>query len=208
MKSFLSLALVALTVLAAGCAPKQRPNADPDKIAAVAYSKPGQPELILYTMINNRSGQGAHTSMLIGASQRVIFDPSGSFYSSAVPERNDVLFGANPGVEKAYFTSHARSTHHVVIQKIPVTAEQSEMIYQKALTAGPVAGGFCTNSTASILKSVPGFENLKVTFYPHKLSAQMEKWPGVVTERYYENDDGDLQKTLAENDARLRQQIE
>lgn len=197
------LSVVALLLVVAGCAAKQQPNADPATLAAVSYRHPGPATLTLYTMVNNRTGKGGHTSLMINASERVVFDPAGSFYAKIVPERNDVLYGFTPRVETAYRSSHARSTHHVVIQTVEVTPEQAQIAYQLALQAGPVPGAYCTNATSGLLQQVPGFENIKSTFYPTKLQQQFAAIPGVKTEKYFENDSADLQEALAKNDAAL-----
>ncbi|TDK43752.1 hypothetical protein [Antarcticimicrobium luteum] len=200
MLRFFCLCAVLLAV--AGCATKQ-PFADGETIAAVSYRNPGPPTLALYTMVSNRTGKGGHTSLMINASERVIFDPAGSFYSEVVPERNDVLFGITPGVELAYRGAHARSTYHVVIQTVEVTAEQAEIAYRLALSNGAVPGVYCTNATSSLLKKVPGFEKIDITFYPTRLQQQFGRIPGVRTEEYFENDSPDLDKGLAEGNARL-----
>ncbi|ATG34411.1 hypothetical protein PhaeoP23_00238 [Phaeobacter piscinae] len=195
----LGVAVAALTA----CAAQQQPNADDATLERVAYRHNGPPALTLYTMINNRTGKGAHSSLMVNASERVIFDPAGSFYADVVPERDDVLFGITPGVEKAYRGSHARSTHHVVVQRLEVTPEQAQRAYQLVRANGRVPGAFCANATASILKQIPGFESLNVTFYPGNLSEQFGALPGVTTERYRENDSADLQEGLAKNNAAL-----
>ena len=204
MRSFLILGAVCLALSA--CARPQEPNADDATLAAVSYRDPGPATLTLYTMVNNRSGAGAHASLMINASERVIFDPAGSFKADVVPERNDVLYGITPGVALAYRGSHARETHHVVVQTLEVTPQQAQIAYNLARQAGPVPGAYCANSTATILKQVPGLEDIKVTFYPVKLSDQFADIPGVVTKRYYENDSGDLQEGLAQNNAILNAQ--
>lgn len=196
------LCLCAALLLVAGCATNQ-PYADSETIAAVSYRSPEPPSLTLYTMVNNRTGQGGHTSLMINASERVIFDPAGSFKSPVVPERNDVLFGITPGVELAYRGSHARSTFHVVVQTLEVTPEQAETAYQLALNNGPVPGVYCANATSSLLQKVPGLESIDVTFYPTRLQRQFGDLPGAVTRRYYENDSPDLDKGIADNNARL-----
>ncbi|WP_406648381.1 hypothetical protein QEZ52_04990 [Aliisedimentitalea scapharcae] len=201
---FLILGAVCLALGA--CTRPQQPNADDATIAAVSYRDPGPATLTLYTMVNNRSGQGAHASLMINASERVIFDPAGSFKADIIPERNDVLFGITPAAEKAYRGSHARETHHVVVQTLEVTPEQAQIAYNLALRAGPVAGAYCANSTATILKQVPGLESINVTFYPVKLADQFGTLPGAVTKKYYENDSADLQEGLAQNNAILNAQ--
>ena len=194
-----------LVAAVAGCT-KPRVYATDEEIAAVSYRNPEEPSLTLYTMINNRSGEGAHTALLITASEQVIFDPAGSFYSEVTPERHDVVFGITPSMEKAYRSAHARSTFHVVSQKIDVSPEQAQTAYQLALQAGPVPDAFCTSATSKLLSQVPGFEGLSSTMYPKNLMAQIEEVPGVQTSRYYEDDSPDLQKALAEGNIAVAQQ--
>ena len=201
MRSLLILGAVALTLSA--CARPQQPNADSAAVRAVSYRAEGPATLTLYTMVNNGSGAGAHTSLMINASERVIFDPAGSFKADIVPEQNDVLFGITPAVERAYRSSHARETHHVVVQTLEVTPEQAEVAYRLARANGTVAGLYCANSTAHILQQVPGLESIDVTFYPTKLADQFGALPGAVTERYYEQDSADLHDGLARNNAQL-----
>lgn len=178
-----------------GCA-VQTPFAPEEEIAAVSYRNEGPAELTLLTMINNRSGAGAHTALVISASERVIFDPAGSFKAANVPERNDVLFGISPAVERSFISAHSRSTHRVRVQTIQVTPQQAALAYQLALQAGPVPGVFCANSTATLLKQIPGFEQIDVTFFPVNLSDQFAQLPGVRTEVVREDDDPSLQAAL------------
>lgn len=195
--------LLAATVT--GCTGSQRPQADKAEIISRSYRDPGPSTLTLYTMVNTRSGSGAHTSLMISGSERVIFDPAGSFRADIVPVKDDVLYGITPAVERAYRSSHARETHFARIQTIEVSPQQAEIALQLAKQSGPVAGSFCANSTASLLQQVPGLEQIDVTFFPNKLSEQFGQLPGVVTTEYRENDDADLQKGLAFNNARLNQ---
>ena len=193
----------AVILALAGCGELQAPFADDATVAAVSYRDPGPASITLYTMVNNRTGDGGHSALLINASERIIFDPAGSFYADVVPERNDVLFGITPEIEKAYRSAHARTTYHVRRQTIPVTAEQAEVAYRLALQNGAVAKAFCTNATSGLLRSVPGFEKINLTFWPTALSKQVAKLDGVTEDLYYETDDPDLQKALAEGNAEL-----
>lgn len=201
----LLLCLGALVLALAGCATKQ-PFADDATIASVSYRDAGAPSLTLYTMVNNRTGKGGHTALMINASERIIFDPAGSFYADIVPERNDVLFGISPRVEFAYRSAHARETFHVVRQSVSVSAAQAETAYRLALANGSVAGAFCTNATSSLLARVPGFEGIKTTYYPTNLQEQFAALPGVETDKYYEGDDEDLKAALARGNQNLSQQ--
>ncbi|WP_171122661.1 MULTISPECIES: hypothetical protein [unclassified Ruegeria] len=194
-----------LAVTVAGCAGSQRPQAELAEISARSYRDPGPSSLTLYTMISTRTGSGAHTSLMISGSERVIFDPAGSFRADVVPIKDDVLYGITPNVERAYRSSHARETHYARIQTVEVTPQQAEIALQLAKQSGPVAGAFCANSTAQLLQQVPGFEQIETTFYPVKLSDQFAQLPGVQTAEYRENDDADLQTGLAFNNEQLNQ---
>jgi len=195
--------ILALCAALAGCAAPQRPDADPETIASVAYRDAGKPSMTLITVVNNRTGEGGHTALMVNASERVIFDPAGSFYADIVPERQDVLFGISPRIFQAYRSAHARSTFHVVTQEVPLTPEQAQIAYHLVTTNGRVAGAFCANATSSILQQIPGFESIDVTFYPVKLQEQMVQFPGVVTDKYYEDDSEDLKAGLAQGNAAL-----
>jgi hypothetical protein len=196
------LCLVLSLLGLAACA-GQQPYADDATITSVSYRDSGPSTITLYTMVNNRTGAGGHSALMISASERIIFDPAGSFYADVVPERNDVLFGITPGIEQAYRSSHARSTFHVQYQTIEVSAAQAEVAYRLALQNGSVPGAFCANATSTLLSRVPGFEEINVTFYPTKLAEQFGAIPGVKTEKYYENDSEDLDLALAEGNRKL-----
>lgn len=201
------LVAVALLAALAGCVEKQ-PFADDATIERVSYQDPGGPSVTLYTVIKNTTGGGGHTALMINASERIIFDPAGSFFADIVPERNDVLFGITPAVERAFRSAHARSTHHIVSQTLALTPEQAETLYRLAIAQGATPGAFCTNATSTILSKVPGFEQIRTTWFPTRLQAQFAQLPGVVTDRYYEGDSADLQDGLQRGNAALNAQVE
>ncbi|APX12293.1 hypothetical protein [Tateyamaria omphalii] len=185
-------ALVACGVLI-GCAqPPEIPYASDERVASVAYRAPGPATITVMTMVSNRSGSGAHSALLINGSERVIFDPAGSFVNDRVPEQADVLYGVTPAVLQGYRSAHARSTFHVVSQTMEVTPEQAETALRLAKRNGPVARAFCTNATTMLLQQVPGFEDTKVTYFPTKLMAQIATRPGVIEDKYYEDDEGTI----------------
>ncbi|MEO0666345.1 MAG: hypothetical protein AAFZ99_00400 [Pseudomonadota bacterium] len=182
-----------LCVILAGCAdPPNIPYASDERIKASAYREPGPATLTVITMINNRSGNGGHSALMINGSQRVIFDPAGSFENVRVPEQEDVLYGVSPAVLAGYKSAHARSTYHVVLQTVEVTPEQAEIALQLAEANGPVARAFCTSATTGLLRQVPGFADVNQTFFPTNLMEQMAARAGVSEERYYEDDEGTI----------------
>src|SRR6056297_2680474 len=180
-------ALIGVLVLAlAGCGAgvDMRPDASPEVISSASYRHPGPPALTLYTMING--------------SQRVIFDPAGTVRLSAVPERDDVLYGITPGVADFYARAHARETYHVVIQTVEVPPEVAERALRLAVANGPVASAQCAASTAAILRQLPGFERVGSTWFPKRLMNDFGALPGVQTSRIFENDDDDKAVAIAQ----------
>jgi len=190
----LVLALGAMVFLA-GCATESVWAPD-DAVARAAYRHDGPPRLTVYTMINNNSGGGAHTSLMINGSQRVIFDPAGSFKHDTIPERNDVLFGITPPVEDVYTRYHARKTYHVQIQRLDVSPELAERAIQLVKANGPVPSAQCSLATSRILGELfPG--RIRTSWYPRKTAEDFGNIPGVTEEKLYEYDGDDNSNVLA-----------
>ncbi|MEO1638033.1 MAG: hypothetical protein AAFU41_02140 [Pseudomonadota bacterium] len=175
-----------------------------DVVARAIYRGTGPTHLNLFTMRNVGSDNGAHTALLIDASQRVIFDPAGTLEQDIMPERNDVLFGATPRYEDFYVSFHARITYYVVSQKIFVTPEVAEQALNLALVAGPVPPANCTRVTSRLLRQLPGFEGLPQTWSPGNLDDAFGQLPGVETRVFRENDDDDKSIAAREVSAALR----
>ena len=192
------IATMTLCAALTGCAPEPVVSyASNERVSLVAYRAPGPAVLTIFTIVSNRTGKGAHTAIMINGSQRVIFDPAGSFENERVAEQQDVLFGVTPAVLAGYKSAHARSSYHVVSQTVTVTPEQAEIALNLALENGAVAQTYCTNAATGLLRQVPGFEDITQTFYPTKLMAQMSERPGVVEDRYYEDDAGTIKDGVA-----------
>ncbi|MEM7520894.1 MAG: hypothetical protein AAF307_07630 [Pseudomonadota bacterium] len=184
--------LAAVLSLLAACAADKGRESSLDEVTAAAFRSAEPPSLTLITMVNNKTGSGGHTALMINGSQRVIFDPAGSFRDERVVERGDVLYGITPGWFRAYQSAHSRASHHVVTQKLTVTPAQAEKALRLAQASGPVAGAFCAQATTGILEQIDGFEGIRRTFYPVNLMEQFAAYPGVETDKYFENDAGDL----------------
>ena len=163
MRMWLALAFVGLF---AACANDTGIDNSPAEVAAAAYVAPGPKSISLITVVNNRSGSGGHSALIVNGSQQVIFDPAGSFRDPRVIERGDVLYGMSPKWIAAYKSAHARSTYHIVTQQIPVTEAQAEQALNLVMSNGQVSGAFCSNATSSLLSKVSGFEMIKSTFFP------------------------------------------
>ena len=185
------LALVLTTAVLAGCAEKGK-ESPPEAIQAATHLHQGQPKLTLFTMVNNRSGAGAHSALLVEGTQSVLFDPAGSFEHDSVPERGDVLYGMSPRWVRIYKSAHARVDFHVVSQELDVTPAQAARALQLVQASGAVPGAFCANATSGILRDIPGFQSIRQGYYPLKLMEQVAQLPGVTTTRHYEDDEGNV----------------
>ncbi len=185
-RSFILGAPLALT--ACGATSGAQVWAPQDVVDAAVYRGTAPKSLTLLTMLNVGSDNGAHTSVVVDASQRVLFDPAGSFLSPSIPERNDVLFGISPNIEQYYISYHARASYYVQAHKIVVSPEIAEQALQLVLANGAVPQSLCTRATSKILRQLPGFEALKTTFFPNNLRDQFEKLPGVTMQEFREND--------------------
>ena len=186
-KLAVALALVA-ALSACGAEAIYAPEED---VRARAYSHPGPKTLTLFTVINNRSGAGGHTGLLINGSQRVVWDPAGTWWSPNAPERNDLHYGMTDRMVDVYVDYHTRETYHTVIQEIEVSPEVAELALQEAATYGAVPKASCSLSTSTILSRLPGFESIRTSYFPVKTMEAFAKLPGVTTRKVYDDDPDD-----------------
>jgi len=164
--------------------------ASQNAIKKYAYVSNEAPSLTLLTMVNNRTGRGGHSSLLINGSQVVLYDPAGRWKNPKAPERHDVVYGLTPQLQQRYKSFHARSTHHVVSEKIPVSLAVANQAIAASIVQGRAKDATCSINTTAVLNQLPGFEGVKSTYFPEKLMKRFAELDGVVTTSYYENDVG------------------
>jgi ABC-type glycerol-3-phosphate transport system substrate-binding protein len=183
------LALVLLTGLAAcGAEPIWAPEED---VQRAAYSTNEPPSLTLVTVISNSNGSGGHTGLVINASQRVVFDPAGTWYHPYSPERNDLHYGMTDQLVDHYYDYHARETYHVVTQTVEVPAEVAEAAFRAAASYGAVPKAMCARSTSDILRRLPGFDGVPGTMNPKRIMAAFDQMPGVRRSVVYDDSPDD-----------------
>lgn len=186
-RNFVVLALVAAL---AGCGAAEPYWAPDDVVSKARYVHDGPPAITLFTVISTSNGSGVHSGLMINGSQRIMFDPAGSWVLPRLGERNDVHFGMTDKMVSFYIDYHARKSFYVVEQTKIVSPQVAELVLQRALGYGAVPKAQCANSISSILSGVPGFEALDKTWYPKKLMKEFSQLPGV-TERKVTDDDAD-----------------
>jgi hypothetical protein len=175
------IAAAALALTLVGCAPGEAVWAPDAEVARAIYRHDGPAEIVLFTMINNRSDEGAHSGLMVNGSQRLIFDPAGSFHHPQLPERNDVFFGINDRALAFYIDYHARETFRVKMNRLAVTPEQAEMVLRLVQEAGPVGPARCNIAITQVLRQVPGFEDVPNSLFPKNTMRYFEDRPGVRT---------------------------
>jgi hypothetical protein len=183
----LALCLAALLGLAAcGAEPVWAPE---EQVQAARFISEEPSSITLYTVVNKSSGSGAHSAILVNASERVIFDPAGTWMHPRLPERNDVHFGMTDKAIAFYIDYHARETYDVIEQKVFVSPDVAERVLAQVKAYGAVPKAMCTNATSSVLRSTPGFQSMPSTWYPKKLSTAFGDLPGVSTRVITDDDD-------------------
>lgn len=186
MRALRPFLLLAALALSAGCAVEK--GATDAEIAATRFVSEEPPYIAVMSMVDNRDDRAAHSALVINASQRVIYDPAGTFEYDDLAERGDVQYGASDRMVDYYERYHARFSHYVHVQKIEVSPAVAEAALLSAQAQGPSPKLFCTVDTISVLRRVPGFEGLKSSFFPEVLREQVAAMPGVDNRYVVEND--------------------
>lgn len=187
------IAAALLPLILSACA-AERTWAPDDAVARAVYRHDAPPSLTLVTVLATRDGSGAHTALLVNApTQRVLFDPAGSFRTDILPERNDVVFGMTPAALDVYVDYHARVTFDVVLQDIPVSPEVAARALALVQAHGPAPQATCANATSGILRQV-GLD-APATWFPRRLMTWADGQPGV-TRRVIQDDDSDENRAV------------
>lgn len=154
-----------------------------ERVQAARYVAGPPASITLYTVINDRNNSGAHSGLLINGSQRVLFDPAGTFSHPQAPVQHDVHYGMTDRIVNFYLDYHARDSEtekfHVIEHTMIVSPEVAEMVMQRAIAYGSVPKAGCANSISNILRGVPGFDGLKSSWFPKQLGASFGQLPGV-----------------------------
>ncbi len=184
----LGIAVSALVILTACVA--QLPWASDARVTAAIYHDPAPTSITLMTVISNSGNSAGHSALLINASQRVIYDPAGTWYNRQVPERADMLYGITPKMLQYYLDYHARKRFRVVMQTIEVPPAVAEKILRAAIERGASVSGFCASNTSHLLSQIPGLENFPISIWPISAVNALSKVPGVKVREVRQNDEG------------------
>ena len=192
MRPIRGLLFLFLPLWLAACGGPAEPVWAPDEaVRKYAYAHAGPPEIRLYTVVSTRNGSGGHSGLLISTpAERILFDPAGTFGLPFTPERNDVHFGMTENAVRVYIDYHARETFDVVEQRMQVTPEQAYAAARLVKEYGAVPKAQCSLAITKILRQVPGFDSIPVSYFPMSTSKRFGGLPRVST-RVISDDDAD-----------------
>jgi len=164
-----------------GCAAGNPPPATSAEVARAAWTDGSPPEITLITVLKAENDGGAHTALLVNGSQRVLWDPAGSFRHPNVPEVGDVLYGITPLIDRVYTDYHVRPDFYIVRQSLPVSAETAERLITAMKGQGNAGQATCALTTSGIMRAA-GIE-VGRTWFPNALMDDFGQLPGVTTQR-------------------------
>jgi hypothetical protein len=179
--------LGAMAVLSACAQNVYAPQAEVD---AARYVSNEAPYVSLMTMVDNEDGKGAHSAILVNGSQVALYDPAGTFKHPTLPERNDVFYGITPTMKTVYELYHARDSHHVIEQKLPVSRAFANQVIARMEAQGPSPKLFCAINVSDILRDFEIWKDVPSTYYPGEIMAAFGEVPGVTVRKVEENDTG------------------
>lgn len=174
------LMLLAAVVGLSACTADHKWASDAE-VAAARHIAPPPATITLITSVNNRSGEGAHSGLLISGSEKVLYDPAGSWELPApwAPEREDLHYGMSDPALASYLTYQSGEKFRAVMQTIVVPVEVADAAIAAAIAEGSAGKAFCANTISHILRPLPGFEGLSTTMFPKALSRSFGALPGV-----------------------------
>ena len=193
------LSLILCLVFTVTCTTKEITWAPDMDVAAAAYKNNQPSSVTLLTMINNTTGTGGHSALIINSSERILFDPAGTFKHPQIPERHDVYFGINEQALERYIDFHARPTIHVVMQRVKIDPETALELSKTVKNYGPVQDMMCSYAISEILHSLKGFETISKSYFPKIMMQNFSKIEGITTYRVYDYFEDDKPNIFLEN---------
>ncbi|MFT5006317.1 MAG: hypothetical protein ACI8YI_001939 [Paracoccaceae bacterium] len=181
--------LLAGLVFPTSCA-VQLPWAPDERVQRAVYHAGAPYSITLMTVVANDGKGSGHSSLLINGSQRVIYDPAGTWFHKDVPERADMLYGMTPTMLQYYIDYHARARFHVVMQTKVVSRQTADKMIALAVENGASANGFCAQNTSHLISLTQGFEGFPVGLWPKDAVAGMNAVPGVTAKKIFQDDEG------------------
>ncbi len=189
-RAAIRLGLLLATILTLAACGVDKNFSDQASLDKARFISGNSSSITLFTVVNNRSNEGAHSSLLIDGRERVIYDPAGTWYHPSAPERYDMHYGMNDLMVLFYIDYHARESFRVREQKLYVSQETIDLIMARAIAKGAAGKATCSITLSGILRGVPGLDGIGSTWFPNQLAKDFGTLPGVV-ERVIRDGDPD-----------------
>ncbi len=143
--------------------------------AETSYLPVNAPPSTTLVLAEHKGGSGAvHAALIVTGSERLIYDPSGSFTHPDTRRYGDVVYGASDDIVELFALHNADKNHDAVMRTIALQPEEAETMLDAARTHGGAMPGFCAKSVASVLRSVPRFASMRDTFWPSNVQQDFE----------------------------------
>jgi hypothetical protein len=154
-------------------------SSSPDEIARAVYSSDEPPSITLISMVNAENGRSAHSALLINGSQRVLYDPAGTFQHPELPRRGDIHYGITPRYLDYYERYHARFSHYTHNQKIYVSRATADQVMANAEALGRTPKMLCAGSVTGAIRGVEPFTQVRTSLFPEMVRRDFASIAGV-----------------------------
>ena len=105
----------------------------------------------------------------------MLYDPAGTFTHPDLPRRGDVHYGMTPRYVDYYERYHARFDYFVEAQKVPVSRAAADQLIANAQAEGQRMKMTCSLAIADVLRPVPPFTGVPVSFFPEALRGELRR---------------------------------
>ena len=171
------------------------------EVRAAFYKHDGPPSISLMSMINEWGDKSEHSGILINGSQRVLYDPAGSYDPSTQPgwyvppRKDDIHYGVTDTALRQYERFHARVGYYVLRQTVNVPLPIADQAIRLSQQRGETIQTQCATSVTWVLRQLAGFESISPTMFPQTVRKDFARIPGVVNKEFHEQDYGQNYQT-------------
>ncbi len=177
-------------LLLSSCMKADYPRATEAEVQRFVYRSDEPPSISLLSMISEKTGRSEHSGILINGSQRVLYDPAGSYWVRNRPRKDDIHYGMTDKWVRSYESFHARWSYFVRKQTKYVPLEVADRAIALSQQKGETYETQCASSASWVLRQLPGFGSIRQTMWPNQLLDDFSELPGLVTVEIHEDDMG------------------
>ncbi len=155
-----------------------------DERARNTYVAEGPPQITLFTFVYEPIDFHWHSGLMISAGERILYDPAALWNDRPRRRHRDVRYGFCDERLANYMQRVVGRSRHVIIQSVEVPAEVAQAALEIAVSRQPRIYGTCASSITTLLRELPGFEDIPRVVFPVNLMEAFADIPGVRTTRF------------------------